>query len=280
MKEIIFYPISEFESLEFFLQSSFSVSKNQCKNFFSHSELKRKVLANKELKLPLNLTNQSEINPKYEGPEVKIIAENDLFLVLEKPKKIHVHPLSYDEKNNCLSFIRERFVNYHLVNRNNYDRGFLYRLDFETSGVLIYVKNEEAYHFLRNNFESIAKEKIYLAVVGGQCAHRGLIEHFIKPFGSKGAMMVEDPIRSISSHQAVLEILEGEYDEHSDCTRLKIKLKTGLRHQIRVQLKLIGFPIVGDSLYQGRPANELMLHAHQYQISYQNKDYIFTSKIM
>ena len=80
---------------------------------------------------------------------------------MDKPANLFVHPLVYDEKNNCLSFLRTYKPAYLGVNSKNYDRGLLYRLDFETSGVLVYVKNEIAYQYLRENFKTIAKKKTY-----------------------------------------------------------------------------------------------------------------------
>jgi len=275
MKELIICPISNYDQLDLFLLSLLPISKNQCKEYFSSKELKKPVRARSEVRIPLNLLNSKEVSPVYKGPSIQVIAENEYFLVLNKPKKIHVHPLTYDEPDNCVSFVRQNFLNYHKVNSENYDRGFLYRLDFETSGVLIYVKNDDAYKDLRKNFDQITKEKIYYATVSGQCEKRGLVEHFIKPYGPKGAIMVLDPKPTEKSFKAKLEILEGEYDSIKNETCLKIKLFSGHRHQIRIQLKSLGLPIVGDELYQGSKASELKLHAFKYLINYQNKDYAF-----
>ena len=125
-----------------FLRDQFNCSSNKLKKFFDKSFLQRSFKKGSTLKLPLDFVNDGLINPHYDGPPIEIIAETEWFLVLNKLPNQFVHPLSYDESNNCLSYLRATRPELLNVNSSNYDRGLLYRLDFETSGVLIYVKQD------------------------------------------------------------------------------------------------------------------------------------------
>jgi 23S rRNA pseudouridine1911/1915/1917 synthase len=184
--------------------------------------------------------------------------ETEEFIVMNKPPGVHCHPLSYCERDNCLSFLREQGEKLE-ANRFQYDRGLLNRIDKETSGVLIYCKDHELYLRARDSFSEIVKEKIYLARVQGNCESRGLI---------RNGLSTKAPVVKVSKRgqRAELEILEGTYDSQTDSTILKIRLLTGLRHQIRVQLSYLGHPLMGDETYGGPKASRLFLHAYSYRL--------------
>lgn len=262
-------------SLEELLINIYSPSKNKLKQFFPKNFLVKKLRARDEVSIPVNFANDKEINPIYEGPELEILFEDEKFLALNKPANIFIHPLTYEEKNNCLSFLRSKNLVNLNVNKNNYDRGLLYRLDFETSGVIVFVKNEADYDLLRASFNQLTKEKIYKALVNGKYTGNTRLENYLKPFGPNGQKMVE--AKKEDGDLAVLEILNSEYKEDENQSLLTIKLHQGLRHQIRAQLMIAGHPIVGDLLYGGSEYFRLCLHAHKYLISYQDKNYQFTS---
>lgn len=271
------YSIINESNVEDLLIDLFQPSKNKLKKNFDKAFLAKSLRAHGELQLPLNFVNDGQINPVYIGPEIEIIYEDELFLVLNKPFNLFVHPLTYDESDNCLSFLRANNYKCLNVNVKNYDRGLLYRLDYETSGVLVYVKNEEAYQYFRSNFNSLAKEKIYYAKVSGHVKTTGPVETYIIGSEASGSKMKVVSSGTPNSLHAQLIILDVNYDSSKDQSVVKIKLLTGHRHQIRIQLSGLGYPIVGDVLYGGISADRLYLHAFRYDLSYQNKDYSFES---
>ena len=275
-KNISFYSLHDFNSVEDFLLNTFNCSKSKLKKYFDKKFLNKKVHARMQLQLPINFINDGLINPIYQGPEIEIIAKEGPFIALDKPGNIHVHPLSYDEHDNCLSFIRDRRIADLSINDDHYDRGLLYRLDFETSGVLVYVVDETAYHFLRENFDSVFKEKIYFARVTGKLEKLGLVENYLESSSSRGSVIKVAKTGEEKS-KASLKIESVNYRALDDSTLVKVKLMSGMRHQIRVQLSHLGYPILGDELYGGKAAARLYLHAFQYQFSYQGKTYVFTS---
>lgn len=136
--------------------------------------------------------------------------------------------------------------------------GIVHRLDRTTSGVLIIAKTQGAYTHVKQQFQVRSVEKEYLALVYGQPKEeRGRIEKEIVRIKSVPprwgvARGVENKKRAAITEWQVLHrfTLEGE-----PVSLLSVKPKTGRTHQIRVHLKALGYPIVGDHLYAaGRPA--------------------------
>lgn len=234
--------------------------------------MKKKYTAGDVLTLPLDLINNGLISPIYAGPKLEILFEDELVLALNKPNNLHCHPLGYQEHDNCLSFLRSsnpsKYYEALLVNSTSYDRGLLYRLDFATSGVLFYIKNQKLFNSLRTNFFALVKNKIYLAIVEGDFLQEGAHQHYLTPTGPKGAKMKVSsaPSTSSSSFFANLEVKKLKFGQEQNLSLLKIKLHTGIRHQIRAQLMHLGHPILGDTLYGGATSNIMYLHAYSYKI--------------
>jgi 23S rRNA pseudouridine1911/1915/1917 synthase len=260
-----------------FLREQFHCSGNLLKKFFDKSFLQRSFKSRSTLKLPLNFINDGMINPQYEGEEIEIFYEDENFLVMNKHANQFVHPLSYDERNNCLSFLRMKHPQVLSVNEESYDRGLLYRLDFETSGVLVYVKNDELYKNLRENFLTIAKEKIYRCWVKGDCSLSGRYEHSFSSSGVKGKKVEVAPVGDYPKVGS-LSLKPLRFDSVKGATLVEVKLETGLRHQIRAQMAHLGYPLVGDNLYGGPIDNRLYLHALSYRVSVGEKDFTFSKK--
>lgn len=277
-KNISYHSLHDFNSVEELLLETFKCSKSKLKKYFDKKFLNKKVHAHMHLELPIDFINDGMINPIYQGPDIEVIDQKGPFMALNKPGNIHVHPLTYNEHDNCLSYLREKNITSLKVNMNHYDRGLLYRLDYETSGVLVYVEDESAYQFLRANFDNLFKEKIYFARVHGELKHIGSVENFLIASEARGSKIKVSPVGD-DKNKANLIIDSVEYRPNDDTTLVKVKLLTGMRHQIRVQLSHLGYPIVGDVLYGGKPAPRLYLHAYQYQFNYLDTSYKFTADI-
>lgn len=261
-------------SVEEFLKTNFHCSSNKLKKFFDKSFLNKSLGPRATLVLPLDFINAGEINPEYDGPAIETLYEDDLFFVMKKPHNLFVHPLSYTEKNNCLSFLRTTHPEFLNVNKGEYDRGLLYRLDFETSGVLVYVKQEVAYRYLRENFKTIAKKKIYHCLVEGECKLQGKFTHYFSAGEEKGKRVLVK--NSGEQNEGSLKLSPLKYLKESNSTLMEVELGQGLRHQIRAQLAHLGFPIRGDEFYGGKAAQRLYLNASKYEIEFEGKTFLFT----
>ncbi len=261
--------IQDIEDLYQDLLEPLGLSKSQYKKAGMKKNLSFKK--GRVLELPVELLRNGEVNPTYEGSKIEILSEDDHFIAISKPFGLHGHPQSYAETNTVLNFLRESNL---CPSFGGAERGLLYRLDKETSGVLIVAKSEEVFSELRDNFSKQAKEKIYLAIVEGNLVDLGEKTHSLIGSEAKGSKQKE----SIEGSEAKLSIISTTYNSENDCSLVKIKLDTGLRHQIRAQLSLLGFPILGDELYGGKKEERIFLHALNYSLEYKGTRYSYEDK--
>jgi 23S rRNA pseudouridine1911/1915/1917 synthase len=155
--------------------------------------------------------------------------------------------------------------------------GVVHRLDRETSGVMVLAKNPEAHALLKSQFHDRTVKKEYRAFVYGRIHDKwGTINRPIgrnpKDFKRRSAEHgAKGTLREALTHFERIGV--GEYDDES-FSYLKLLPKTGRTHQLRVHLKAISRPIVGDTLY-GEPyiskssnlgLSRLALHAHILEI--------------
>ncbi len=270
--------LEEHPSVKSFLLK-LNISRSQLKKSkIPKKFLENRVKAHQEIEIPLNLINQGIIPPSYQGPEIEVIFNDELILGVNKPPNIHCLPIHYDEPNNVLSFLRERLF---LKKTNfcfdtNCEGGLLYRLDYETSGVLFFSKRKEIYLKVRENFNELTKSKEYLCIVEGKFNQPGIHKHKFSGFGPKKSKIRIDGNGLLG--EGILEAELLSYKESKNLSLLKIKLFSGIRHQIRAQLAYLGFPILGDLLYGGKFSERLFLHAYKYSIFIDGKNYQIESK--
>ena len=165
------------------------------------------------------------------------------------------------------------------INTKGYDRGLIYRLDYETSGVLLLAKSDSVYEKIRTNFSTIVKKKLYRLKCGGKLTQKqGRWFDYLSAYGPKGKK-----IRAIQNGRenelAKLSFELISYCEVSDISDVQVELLTGMRHQIRVQFATRGHPLVGDILYGGKNETRLFLHALKYELNFSNTDMSFFSPL-
>lgn len=264
MKKIEFQFLYAEGSLKEALQRLLGCSGQLLKKFFSAKELSYPIQERQLIRLPIDLVNHLMINPNYEGPSIKILKETNDYLAIHKPGGVHSHPHSYNDSDTVLNFLQEEnHFSCLSVNNKNYDKGLLFRLDYETSGVLIIAKSETFFEMMRSQFDKIMKRKLYLVIVEGTFNQEGEWTHFFLATGPKGSKQKVYSQRVDGSHQGTLKI--KKITESEGKSLLLVELKTGLRHQIRAQLAFLGFPILGDELYGGAKSARLFLHAWRYE---------------
>lgn len=208
-----------------------------------------------ELKIPENYQETLVSNPDV---ACRLLECSDDFIFLEKAHRVHSVALDTQETASVANWLLS--IDPNLSQIHILESGLVHRLDYETSGVMIAARTESAFKDLKKNFSNRSVEKQYECLVQGQVPNLGLHRAFAGAhrktdtrvvIGFKKTPRFKTPIS--------LEILSCEPEGKK--YRLKIRLITGFRHQIRVQLSGLGCPIVGDELYGGTKANRLMLHA-------------------
>jgi tRNA pseudouridine32 synthase/23S rRNA pseudouridine746 synthase/23S rRNA pseudouridine1911/1915/1917 synthase len=134
----------------------------------------------------------------------------------------------------------------------------VHRLDRETSGLLLFAKTEQAKFRLQDAWSTV--EKKYLAVVHGHCVP--LHDTITTLLAENQAFVVYETTDPAKGKPATTEYTVLKTTKH--LSLLEIRLLTGRKHQIRVQLAARGFPVVGDKKYglAGDPNPRLALHAH------------------
>ncbi|MDR2901339.1 MAG: RluA family pseudouridine synthase [Treponema sp.] len=201
---------------------------------------------------------------------LNIIFENERVVVIDKDQGMVVHPgagNSHGTLANALYFRRLQKCGEGQSVRSGLRPGIVHRLDKDTSGVIIAAYDDEALDYLARQFKQRKTLKTYAAIIKGHLpCQKGKIETYIsrdlrdrKKFAvheSKGkyALTYYKVIREWKGYSLVL-----------------LRPKTGRTHQLRVHLKHLGHPILGDPLYGGNDSHfadlTLMLHAKRLSIA-------------
>lgn len=251
--------IEDYDSFQSALLSLVDISKNQLKKFLSKKELARPIRANKTYQIPIDIINNQKINPIYTGNPVRILGESEHIVAVHKPRECHSLPLKYSDTNCVQNYLCSVHSNLLEVNMRQLERGLLNRLDFETSGILLFAKSDDIYQKVRNEFHTIVTVKNYLAIVEGEFPNSVELMNHLTNSGDRKTVLVSDQGELALARAERIDFKEGK-------SLVKIELKTGLRHQIRVQLAHLGFPILGDILYGGAAHERLFLHAKEYAL--------------
>ena len=204
--------------------------------------------------IELVMPKESSYFTPYSGIEINAVYEDEHLLVIDKPAGIVVHPTHGYEENT----IAHALIHYMDTVGEEFKIRFINRLDMDTTGLLMIAKNQ----FIQNAVVSEMKrgnvEKRYFAVVHGlPCNREGIIDAPIKAVeGEPRRQVMEGGKPSITEYKVV-----GVSDE-LNVSFLDVRLHTGRTHQIRVHLKHIGCPILGDELYGDKEsADRQLLHS-------------------
>ncbi len=211
-------------------------------------------------------------NPELQLP---VIYEDADLVVVDKPAGIASVALRADETGTVANFLLSRWPELATVGPSRLEAGLLHRLDTNTSGLLVAAKTSAAFHELRRQFVSQTMVKEYLAVVHGEVRAAGWvttpIAHDRRRHDRMRVVDVGVDGRAASSQfEPVARPRRREQpgSEQETCeplySLLKVRIATGVMHQIRVHLASIGHPVVGDRLYGSAlelAAGRHLLHA-------------------
>lgn len=177
--------------------------------------------------------------------EEKIIFEDNKILVVQKPPGTPVQSDSSKDLD-LLSLLKEYIKEKYNKPGNAY-LGLVHRLDRPVGGIMIFAKNSKSAKYLSEQIRNHTFKKTYLAIVHGKLKTRQaeLRDYLLKDSNTNKVSVVSKDI--IDAKEAVLryKVLE----ETNNLSLLRIELKTGRPHQIRVQLANFGNPLYGDSKY-------------------------------
>lgn len=255
------------QRLDQFLSSKFT---NVSRSFLQQLIDKETITVNGlKQKSGYKLRANDVVDVDYDFTELKqleidlpILYEDDDCLVINKPTGVLSHSKgAFNPEGTVASFIKPKLT-------YEGDRaGIVHRLDRATSGVIICAKTPEAMEWLQKQFSQRKVKKTYVAIIKGVPeVKQAVLEVPIE-------RNPKDPKTFRPGKSGKPAITEYEVTEQGPTySLLTLKPTTGRTHQLRVHLKFLGFPIVGDPIYDGEPNERLLLHAHKLEITLPNRE--------
>lgn len=174
--------------------------------------------------------------------ELDVLYEDDFCLVVNKPANMLVHPTVPEQRRTLANAI----ASYYECTGQQVKVRHIHRLDENTTGPVLYAKNEFAQLRLDEAMRIKAVERIYIAFVQGKVA--GHVRTIDAPIGKDRHRRNRRRVSPTGANAVThLEVLET----YRTASLVRLRLETGRTHQIRVHASYIGHPVIGDELYGG-----------------------------
>lgn len=199
-----------------------------------------------------------------ENIHIDIIYEDKDIAVINKQAGLVVHPAQGHYSGTLVNAILWHIKDLSGIN-GELRPGIVHRLDKDTSGLLIIAKNDWAHINLTKMFQEKKIKKTYLAILKGklQKSEGRLVTQIGRDKNDRKRMAVINEIKNgktaITNYKTIFQ------DERF--TLVKVNIETGRTHQIRVHMKYLGYPILGDSVY-GRKDSEKRQMLHAYKLEF------------
>jgi len=191
----------------------------------------------------LDVPELREASAQPEDIPMDIVYEDGSLLVLNKPRGLVVHPAAGNGSHTLVNALLHHCADLSGI-AGELKPGIVHRIDKDTTGLLVVAKSDEAHLSLSRQIGEKSAKRIYLALVEGNISEdHGRVD---APLG-----------RSLMDRKKIAVVKDGrqaatEYfvlERFGDCTLVECHLETGRTHQIRVHMKHIGHPVVGDPVY-------------------------------
>lgn len=195
-----------------------------------------------------------------------IIYEDNNLFAIDKPAGIAAHKVSPTDPQETVADILVRERPYLAdVGESPLRPGIVHRLDKETSGIMLIAKDQPTFEYLKKQFQDRLVKKEYLALVNGSPR---------EPFGTITATLGKLGTKQTTQLKGHKELVERkavtDYEvirKYKDYTLVRVTPHTGRTHQIRVHMKHIGYPLVGDKLY-GKKGDHRPIFLHAQRLAF------------
>jgi len=248
------------ELLKFLFVEIPSKSRSEVKSLLAH----RQILVDNEVITQYNhplkvgqevVVNWTKVLVEKQPQGLKIVFEDSDIIIIEKQAGLLSIATATEKEQTAYSILSE-----HVKKRDPKNKIFvLHRLDRETSGVMMFAKNEKVQKLLQNAWKETVLERIYVVVVEGSVTkEQGTITSWLtesKTFKVYSSRTPNDGQKAVT-HYKVLK-------KNNHYSLLEVKLETGRKNQIRVHMQDIGHSVIGDKKYGAtkQPIGRLGLHA-------------------
>lgn len=200
--------------------------------------------------------NEEEEKKEEEGwgvrKEIKIIAQTPDYIIINKPASLATHGAARMQGPTLADWLLKKFPEIKKVGDDPARPGIVHRLDKEVSGLMVIARTQLFFDFLKNQFQERKVGKKYTALVCGQIKKDEEKINFPIERASAGHRMAALPLTFKGAEHAKGRQAATEFNvikKFVNYTLLKVKIKTGRTHQIRVHMSAYGHPLVGDDLY-------------------------------
>ena len=233
------------------------LSKKSIKNYIKNKMVKvnDNVVTNSSYVLKkddlVEICYEKRIIPKY---DLDILYEDNYLIVINKP--CGLLSISNDKEKGVTAY---RMVSDYVKSTSKRNYIFVvHRLDQDTSGILMFCKNEKIRDRLQENWNNVVKKRGYIAIVDGKMSGNGTIRSFLME--DKRQFVYSSKNGSGKEAITHYEVIRN----NNNYSMLQVFIDTGRRNQIRVHLSEKGCPIVGDKKYKCKtnPIKRLCLHAN------------------
>lgn len=257
--------------LDVFLSENMNLSRSEVQKFIDD----KKVCVNdksQKKNYKLNLNDKIKFDYEKEDKTVKaekydldVVYEDDYIAVINKDKNVIVHPTESIYSKTLVNYLMYKFKNLSDID-GDFRRGIVHRLDKDTTGLIIIAKDNETHEKLKKIIQTHEITKTYLCIVHGKIDENGVIEKFMNrnPKDRKKMMVSDEGKLSISYFERL--------DYNDDYSLVKVQIKTGRTHQIRVHMNYIHHPILGDKIYGLKKEKIIfdsqVLHAYNLQFTH------------
>lgn len=244
--------------LEYLLNNIKDKSKNNIKSLLKNRNIS--VNANTTTKFDYELNKDDIIKIKLvqinnKRDKIDILYEDDYLIIVDK--KDGLLTISTEKEKDKTLY---HYVSSYVKKDNKKNKIFVVnRLDRETSGIVIFAKDEKTKRLLQDNWDKSVLLRGYVAIVEGVTEDKGIIKSYLKENSNYFVYVTNDK----DGKKAVTEY--KKIKSNNKYSLLDIKLHTGRKNQIRVQMNEINHPVVGDTKYGAKtnPIKRLCLHSNK-----------------
>jgi 23S rRNA pseudouridine1911/1915/1917 synthase len=203
---------------------------------------------------------------------IQILYEDTNILVINKPAGVVIHPFAHSHEKTILTFLQtyapEMFAIKNTVTLGDKRKiklgGIVHKLDRNTTGIMIFAKDQSTFDELKEQFTNHTVKKTYLALVEGKVEKDSFIidvplEHTKK---RKERARLQKPRRDVAQAITEVNVIARNMQENKDSTFVELTPKTERTHQLRIHMSHSGHPIVGDTKYGSTfHSDRIMIHA-------------------
>lgn len=221
-----------------------------------------KIEENDEIAIEVPEAETTEIKP--ENIKIDIVYEDSDIAVINKQAGLVVHPAHGHYSGTLVNAILYHIKDLSGIN-GEIRPGIVHRLDKDTSGLIVIAKNDKVHTALTEMFQEKKIRKTYLAILKGKLnkSEGKVVTQIGRDKNDRKKMTVIDDItkgkNAITNYKVV--------SQNNLFTLVKVNIETGRTHQIRVHMRHLGYPILGDSVY-GRKDNEKRQMLHAYKLEF------------